>query len=103
MNQANERIRQYQLRDIRRSCTFETFLSTQPPSYEGSNDPTITEQWIQDMEVAFEVNECEEANKVVYAKRMLRGRAMAWCDTVMSPSITGAFDKLKWDDFLKNL
>ena len=77
LKEANERAQLHRAGETKKSSSFKTFLACQPPTFGGSNDPTVTETWIREMELAFESSEYEGSKKVTYAKRMLRGRTIA--------------------------
>ncbi|KAL4582024.1 hypothetical protein LXL04_006561 [Taraxacum kok-saghyz] len=57
------------------------FFSFNPPEYSGSSDPSVTWNWIINMEEAFDACGCDEAHKVKLAVRMLRGWGLEWWAT----------------------
>ncbi|KAL3741598.1 hypothetical protein ACJRO7_017116 [Eucalyptus globulus] len=57
------------------------FLRLNPPTFTGVGDPKATALWILELENAFELLLCTEAEKVVLAAYQLRGTAATWWKT----------------------
>ncbi|XP_022019290.1 uncharacterized protein LOC110919327 [Helianthus annuus] len=82
-------------------CSFKTFLTCNPPEFEGSTDPTESQRWIRGIQQAFDSCDCDDAHKVVYAIRMLKGKALDWWDTVSAALGQEAVNNLTWAMFIE--
>ena len=51
--------------------TFEKFKKLNPLAFKGESDPIVAESWVLDLEKYFEVLNCSETQKVVFATFML--------------------------------
>ncbi|KAL3745850.1 hypothetical protein ACJRO7_014883 [Eucalyptus globulus] len=56
----------------------EQFLKLSPPRFSGTRDPEVTSLWIQDLEKAFALLMCIEAEKLTLAIYQLQGNANTW-------------------------
>ncbi|XP_041009525.1 uncharacterized protein LOC121253605 [Juglans microcarpa x Juglans regia] len=59
-------------------CTVEQFNRMHPPLFDGRGDPTLAEDWVQDIEEILRVLTCTEEQKVAYATFKLTGEAKRW-------------------------
>ncbi|XP_047320487.1 uncharacterized protein LOC124924501 [Impatiens glandulifera] len=57
---------------------FKEFKKLAPPSFEGQMDPLEAEKWLEEMEMVFEVLECNDKEKVFFAVYQLKGNARDW-------------------------
>ncbi|KAL5570732.1 hypothetical protein UlMin_020329 [Ulmus minor] len=57
---------------------FSEFKRLTPPTFEGATDPLKVEKWVTEMEKAFLVVRCTDAEKVDYAAYMLQEDAYDW-------------------------
>ncbi|KAL3741663.1 hypothetical protein ACJRO7_017172 [Eucalyptus globulus] len=57
------------------------FLRLNPPTFTGAGDPEAAALWVQELENAFELLMCTEAEKVVLVAYQLRGTAATWWKT----------------------
>ena len=53
----------------------EQFLKPHPPSFFGTGNPNEAEEWIDQMEVIFDMVDCNEADKFSLAAYQLKGNA----------------------------
>ncbi|XP_035546584.1 uncharacterized protein LOC118348632 [Juglans regia] len=67
-----------QLNFIEGGCTVKQFNRMHPPLFDGRGDPTLAEDWIQDIEEILRVLTCTEEQKVAYATFKLIGEAKRW-------------------------
>ena len=58
--------------------TFEQFKKLNPHAFKEEYDPIVAESWVFDLEKYFEVLNCSETQKVVFATFMLGGKAEHW-------------------------
>ncbi|KAF5465291.1 hypothetical protein F2P56_015311 [Juglans regia] len=49
-----------------------------PPTFDGRGDPTLAEDWIQDIEEILRVLNCTDKQKVLYSAFKLTGEAKRW-------------------------
>lgn len=80
-------------------CSFKTFKSCNPSEFEGSTNPTVTLNWLRDVERKFEVCQCEEELKVTYAAQLLKGQAMVWWDSITAHLTPQQRSSISWTDF----
>ncbi|KAF5472185.1 hypothetical protein F2P56_008922 [Juglans regia] len=59
-------------------CTVEQFNRIHPPLFDGRGEPTLAEDWIQNIEEILWVLTCTDEQKVAYATFKLTGEAKRW-------------------------
>ena len=64
--------------EVDREPLFERFQKQHPPTFEGSTDPLVAEQWMDDITSMCEVMKIEGADRVACATHMLREDARIW-------------------------
>ncbi|XP_056161223.1 uncharacterized protein LOC115662164 [Syzygium oleosum] len=57
---------------------LEQFLKLKPPKFDGKGDPEAAPRWVEELEKAFEVLGCTEAEKVTLAVYQLQENANDW-------------------------
>ncbi|XP_071718411.1 uncharacterized protein [Rutidosis leptorrhynchoides] len=82
-----------------KKCTFKQFMDCKPPEYSGSPDPTVTINWLREMERVFEACQCEPELRVIFASRLLKNRAMVWWDSVISSIPKEQVSLITWEQF----
>ena len=60
------------------SCSFETFMKRNPPSFEGKPNTTEAENWFLQMENLLEALDCTNSQKVRFSTFKLIGEAEHW-------------------------
>ncbi|XP_057974794.1 uncharacterized protein LOC131162364 [Malania oleifera] len=63
------------------SCTIKKFTKMNPPKFSGAADPTVAENWIQEIDKVLMVLHCTDEQKVLYATCNLIGEAKRWWTT----------------------
>ena len=58
--------------------TYRDFFRMNPSEFHGGLDPIKAHEWVANMEGIFEIVQCSEENKVVFASHSLKGPAMRW-------------------------
>ena len=71
------------------------FSRVNPPTYIGSTDPNVSEEWLLDIESMLETMECDTFQRVLLATFMLRGEAKKWWRSVKDVQ-TGQIDWAKF-------
>ncbi|GJV98970.1 reverse transcriptase domain-containing protein [Tanacetum coccineum] len=66
------------------------------PKYTGVQDPIAANMWIDKMEQFFDIIECADGDKLVYAVSMLRSGAKTWWDKIKD---TSGLTKMTWSRF----
>ena len=89
--------------EVRRGCSFKTFSSCNPPTYEGSDDPVVTLNWLRRMEQVFGSCDCEPEYRVRYDVRMLRDSVLWWWDSVNASLDQTGIDRLTWGEFSRKV
>ncbi|XP_040992544.1 uncharacterized protein LOC121239363 [Juglans microcarpa x Juglans regia] len=59
-------------------CTIDQFNRMHPPTFDGRGDPTLAEDWIQDIEEILRVINCTDEQEVLYSAFKLTGEAKRW-------------------------
>ncbi|KAF5482005.1 hypothetical protein F2P56_002607 [Juglans regia] len=59
-------------------CTIEQFNHMYPPIFYGQGDPTLADDWIQDIEEIFRVLNCTDEHKLLYSAFKVIGEAKRW-------------------------
>nr|XP_027191102.1 uncharacterized protein LOC113786998 [Cicer arietinum] len=57
---------------------FYDFLKLQPPTFQGSHNPSEAQAWLNEIKKAFEVVPCIEEQKVAFDAHLLKGGAEYW-------------------------
>ncbi|XP_030440063.1 uncharacterized protein LOC115662033 [Syzygium oleosum] len=60
---------------------IEQFLKLKPPKFNGRGDPEAAPRWVEELEKAFDVLGCTEAEKVTLAVYQLQDSAIDWFAT----------------------
>ena len=68
-----------------------------PPAFKGESDPIETESWVLDLEKYFEVLNCSETQKFVFATFMLSGKEKHWWR--MEKRLLESQEPLEWEKF----
>ncbi|KAF5442819.1 hypothetical protein F2P56_035437 [Juglans regia] len=68
-------------REQQSGCLYERFLAHRTPAFSGQEDPLRAGRWISDLKKTFEICECSEVQKVLYASYLLQGDATTWWET----------------------
>ena len=77
---------------------IEKFRKLQPPSFEGSKDPLVAEEWIRELEKIFSLLECSDSHKVSCATYMLKEGASHWWEMTMR-TLNIDKNKITWERF----
>ena len=64
--------------EVDREPLFERFQKQHPPTFEGSTDPLVVEQWMNDITSMFDFMKIEGTDRVACATYMLREDARIW-------------------------
>jgi hypothetical protein len=60
------------------NTSYSEFLVTHPPLFSGGRDPHEADDWLRTIESKFNLLNCIEYQKTLYAAQQLRGPAEAW-------------------------
>ena len=63
---------------VRASCSFETFMKQNPPSFDGKPNPMEAENWFLQMEKFLEALDCTDSQKLRFTTFKLIGEAKRW-------------------------
>lgn len=85
--------------EVKKKCTFKQFLDCKPPDYSGSPNPTITLNWLWEVDRALDACQCEPELRVIYASRLLKGDAMVWWDSLISNVPKEQVNAVPWEQF----
>ncbi|KAJ9548812.1 hypothetical protein OSB04_021355 [Centaurea solstitialis] len=84
-----------------KGCSFKTFTTCKPPTYNGERDPILAMKWIREMELAFDTCNCVEEDKVVFAISMLKSNAIFWWDGEAGSRGSKAARETTWEKFVE--
>jgi hypothetical protein len=62
----------------RNETTYVDFTDTRPPVFTRVDEPLEADDWLRTMEQKFDLIDCSEYQKPVFAAQQLRGAAGAW-------------------------
>jgi hypothetical protein len=82
-------------RDQARSSYVE-FLATQPPTFAKASEPLEADHWLRTLESKFELLNCTEIQKTLFAAQQLLGGARAWW---ASFTATRPANQVQWAEF----
>jgi hypothetical protein len=78
--------------------SFEKFLKLDPPTFSGKEDPEAAENWIEELERAFDVLSVPEDRKTSFGTYRLKGDAKKWWDTLRRVKFAD-MDVIPWEVF----
>ncbi|XP_035543112.1 uncharacterized protein LOC118346319 [Juglans regia] len=70
-----------------------------PPTFDGHGDPTLAEDWIQDIEEVLCVLNCTDKQKVLYSTFQLTGEAKRWWISERTIREAGRRGVVSWPHF----
>ncbi|CAA0829976.1 Unknown protein, partial [Striga hermonthica] len=74
------------------------FRDYQPEKFSGQGDPRIVDEWIQGLEMIFEVKDCPDRYRMLCAQIQLTGDARLWWNAYWSMR-PGEKEGCTWDRF----
>src|SRR6266508_6337040 len=78
-------------------ATYSDFAGTHPPIFSKVEDPLEADSWLRLMEAKFELLNCTEEQKTLFATHQLRGPAASWWETYLA--IQPAGYRVPWMEF----
>jgi hypothetical protein len=69
--------------------TYVDFTNTRPPMFSKADEPLEADDWLQTMEQKFELIQCTEYQKPVFAAQQLRGTAGVWWANLVTAQPAG--------------
>ncbi|CAA0827386.1 Unknown protein [Striga hermonthica] len=81
--------------------TFDRFVRHRPPTYHGTPDLVVLENWIREIEKLFDATGCPEAEKVAIATYYLKAEADNWWSVTKVEC--RAILEFGWDQFVNKL
>ncbi|XP_035539690.1 uncharacterized protein LOC118344045 [Juglans regia] len=78
---------------------IEQFNRMHPPSFDGKGEPTLAEDWVQDIEEILRVLTCTDEQKVAYATFKLTGEAKRWWISERTIREAGGTEIVSWPHF----
>jgi hypothetical protein len=73
------------------------FTDTRPPVFSKADEPLEADDWLQTMEQKFDLLQCTEYQKPVFAVQQLRGAAGAWWVNLVATQPAG--HRITWQEF----
>ncbi|KAK9690534.1 hypothetical protein RND81_09G135400 [Saponaria officinalis] len=77
-NHVNQTGQQQQQQQHQQPTIFDRFARYRPPTYDGTCDPVLLEDWIREMEKLFTATQCPESQKIDVASYYLQKEADNW-------------------------
>ncbi|KAI3746259.1 hypothetical protein L6452_08685 [Arctium lappa] len=84
-------------------CSFKSFLCSRPPEFSGTTNPVACMNWIQNVEMAFELSECGDSQRAKFSSQLLRGEALTWWNLTRKALTPEVLAKLTWPTFKKKI
>jgi hypothetical protein len=76
------------------------FLATHPPTFTEASEPLEADSWLHTVETKFDLLNCTENQKTLYAAQQLLGDARAWW---ASFTATRPANQVQWAEFRDSL
>jgi hypothetical protein len=77
--------------------TYVDFTNTRPPVFSKVDEPLEADDWLRTMEQKFELLQCTEYQKPVFAAQQLRGAAGVWWANLVAARPAG--HRVTWQEF----
>ncbi|XP_071739045.1 uncharacterized protein [Rutidosis leptorrhynchoides] len=74
-------------------------MDCKPPEYCGSTNPTVTYNWLREIDRALDACQCEPELRVLYASRLFKDRAMEWWDSITAHIPKEQISQINWEQF----
>src|SRR5207247_2279836 len=78
-------------------ASYSDFAGTHPPIFSKVEDPLEADSWLRLMEAKFELLNCTEEQKTLFATHQLRGPAASWWETYLATHPAGY--RVPWTEF----
>jgi hypothetical protein len=72
------------------------FLATHPPTFTEASEPLEADHWLHTVEFKFDLLNCTENQKTLFAAQQLLGNARAWWSSFTT---TRPANQVRWADF----
>jgi hypothetical protein len=82
---------------------YKDFVSCQPPSFAGGDDPVACKRWVTKMEQVFDSGNFPADQLVYFAVRKLEGEALDWWNAMNQHNPYGNRERMTWDRFVERL
>ncbi|XP_071699894.1 uncharacterized protein [Rutidosis leptorrhynchoides] len=92
-----------ELRNGTNRCTYKTFLSCEPHSFNGTEGPVGLTRWFEKVESVFRFSGCRETDKMKFASSKLSDSALTWWNTYANSVGMDQVFETSWEDLKRRM
>ncbi|XP_022024684.1 uncharacterized protein LOC110925020 [Helianthus annuus] len=85
--------------EISKECNYKTFISCNPPSFDGKKGAIEAHEWLSEVEAILDVSDCHERNKVRFAVHLFKSEALCWWRIQKQTRGDDLAHRLSWKEF----
>ncbi|XP_021979251.1 uncharacterized protein LOC110875362, partial [Helianthus annuus] len=85
--------------EISKECNYKTFISCNPPSFDGKKGAIEAHEWLSEVEAILDVNDCHERNKVRFDVHLFKSEALFWWRIQKQTRGDNLAHRLSWKEF----
>jgi hypothetical protein len=75
-----------------------TFMRCKPPSFDGTQDVAVAQQWIREMEVVITISKCRDDQAIKFAAHSSVDEALCWWDNIRQSLGERAIQRISWKE-----
>ncbi|XP_021979639.1 uncharacterized protein LOC110875744 [Helianthus annuus] len=84
--------------EISKECNYKTFISCNPPSFDGKKGAIEAHEWLSEVEAILDVSDCHERN-VRFAVHLFKSEALFWWRIQKQTRGDDLAHRLSWKEF----
>ncbi|KAK1434346.1 hypothetical protein QVD17_00085 [Tagetes erecta] len=84
-----------------KECTYKSFMSCNPPLFDGKKGAVEAQDWLNRMESVLDICECTENNRVRFAVCMFQTEALNWWNIKVRTKGKDIAKKMSWKEFVR--
>ncbi|XP_035840312.1 uncharacterized protein LOC118487512 [Helianthus annuus] len=85
--------------EISKECNYKTFISCNPPSFDGKKCAIEAHEWLSEVEAILDVSDCHQRNKVRFAVHLFKSEALFWWRIQKQTRGDDLAYRLSWKEF----
>ena len=86
-------------KEISKECNYKTFISCNPPSFDGKKGAIEAHEWLSEVEAILDVSDCQERNTVRFAVHLFKSEALFWWRIQKQTRGDDLAHHLNWKEF----
>ncbi|KAK1429939.1 hypothetical protein QVD17_12297 [Tagetes erecta] len=84
-----------------KECTYKSFMSCNPPLFDGKKGAVEAQDWLNRMESVLDICDCTENNRVRFAVCMFQTEALNWWNIEVRTKGKDIAKKMSWKEFVR--